>query len=163
MHAVTHRCLASTARSRWRPGSQWWLQSRRRGACASCSSGTAAGHHTQVRLAGAWAKKAGMPFQDFEPRPRFDCHCCHCFSHLVEYQPDGRPPPSASAVPIGPSFEVFTPTGGGPFPYPTPRPLSLEEIPGVINQYVVAARNAMSAGFDGVEVRTLCACKTCSS
>ena len=64
-------------------------------------------------------------------------------------------------MPIGPSFEVYTPTGGGPFPYPTPRPLSLEEIPGVINQYVVAARNAMSAGFDGVEVRTLCACKAC--
>uniref|UniRef100_A0ACD5UVP1 Uncharacterized protein n=1 Tax=Avena sativa TaxID=4498 RepID=A0ACD5UVP1_AVESA len=34
----------------------------------------------------------------------------------------------------------------------TPRPLSVEEIPGVINHFRTAAQNAMEAGFDGVEV-----------
>ncbi len=35
---------------------------------------------------------------------------------------------------------------------PTPRALTLEEIPGLIADYVQAARNAMAAGFDGVEI-----------
>jgi N-ethylmaleimide reductase len=34
----------------------------------------------------------------------------------------------------------------------TPRALTLGEIPGIIEQYRVAARNARAAGFDGVEV-----------
>lgn len=36
--------------------------------------------------------------------------------------------------------------------FSTPRPLTVEEIPGVINHFRIAAQNAMEAGFDGVEV-----------
>lgn len=37
-------------------------------------------------------------------------------------------------------------------PYETPRPLALDEIPGIIAGYVQAAKHAQEAGFDGVEV-----------
>lgn len=41
---------------------------------------------------------------------------------------------------------------GGPFKYPTPRALEESEIPGVIEAFATAAKNAREAGFDGVEV-----------
>lgn len=65
-----------------------------------------------------------------------------------DFQPGGVLPVSASAIPI--SGEIYTPNGKKP--HPTPRALTLEEIPGVIEQYVIATRNAKEAGFDGVEV-----------
>ncbi len=37
-------------------------------------------------------------------------------------------------------------------PYPVPRALRLEEIPGIVADYRQAAENAMAAGFDGVEL-----------
>lgn len=37
-------------------------------------------------------------------------------------------------------------------PYPTPRALTLEEIPGIVADYRRGAENAMRAGFDGVEI-----------
>jgi len=37
-------------------------------------------------------------------------------------------------------------------PYPTPRALTLEEIPGIIADYRKGAENAQRAGFDGVEL-----------
>lgn len=46
---------------------------------------------------------------------------------------------------------------GGPFKYPTPRPLTEREIAATVQAYADGARNAIAAGFDGVEVRRLCA------
>ena len=37
-------------------------------------------------------------------------------------------------------------------PFVTPRALDLEEIPGIVAAYRIAAENALSAGFDGVEI-----------
>jgi hypothetical protein len=37
--------------------------------------------------------------------------------------------------------------------YPTPRALDASEIPAIVKAYADAARNAIAAGFDGVEVR----------
>lgn len=65
-----------------------------------------------------------------------------------DFQPGGQLPVSASA--IAPSGEIHTPQGKKP--HVAPRALELEEIPGVIEQYVLATRNAKAAGFDGVEV-----------
>ena len=65
-----------------------------------------------------------------------------------DFQPDGALPVSASA--IRPAGEIHTPQGKKP--HVTPRALTLDEIPGVIDQYVAATRNAKLAGFDGVEV-----------
>lgn len=43
-------------------------------------------------------------------------------------------------------------TADGPKDYLTPRALETDEIPGVVQEYVTAARNAVDAGLDGVEI-----------
>ncbi len=43
-------------------------------------------------------------------------------------------------------------TADGSVPMTTPRALTVEEIPGVVEEYVHAARSAVEAGLDGVEV-----------
>jgi N-ethylmaleimide reductase len=63
-------------------------------------------------------------------------------------QPQGELPVAPSA--IAPAGMASTYTGEQPFV--TPRALELEEIPGIIEQYRQAAKNALEAGFDGVEV-----------
>lgn len=68
-------------------------------------------------------------------------------SHPV-FQPDRGLPVSASAVQL--KGVIQTPRGAEP--YPLPRALGLKEIPGVIDQYRQAARHALAAGFDGVEL-----------
>jgi N-ethylmaleimide reductase len=63
-------------------------------------------------------------------------------------QIDGAQPVAPSA--LKPSGQIFTYQGLQDFE--TPRALSLEEIPGIINDYAKAAKNAKLAGFDGVEI-----------
>jgi N-ethylmaleimide reductase len=63
-------------------------------------------------------------------------------------QPDGELPVAPSA--IQPEGQAWT--TGGMKPYVTPRALELREIPRIVEQYRTAARNAQSAGFDGVEI-----------
>ncbi len=65
-------------------------------------------------------------------------------------QPNGIAPVAPSAItPVNQRTYVesgtFTEIG-------TPRALKLEEIPGIIDDYRKATRNAMEAGFDGVEI-----------
>jgi N-ethylmaleimide reductase len=61
---------------------------------------------------------------------------------------DGELPVAPSA--IAPKGDAVTYKGMQPFV--TPRALELEEIPAIIDQYRIAAKNALTAGFDGVEV-----------
>jgi N-ethylmaleimide reductase len=63
-------------------------------------------------------------------------------------QVDGALPVAPSA--IAPEGECFT--YSGPEPFVAPRALRLDEIPGLIDQFRVAAERALEAGFDGVEV-----------
>ena len=63
-------------------------------------------------------------------------------------QTNGALPVAPSA--IRPEGEAYTYQGRQPFV--TPRALGTEEIPGIIEQYRVAAQNALEAGFDGVEI-----------
>lgn len=63
-------------------------------------------------------------------------------------QPDGALPVAPSA--LRPAGEAMT--YAGPQPFVTPRALGREELPGIVEQYRVAAKNALVAGFDGVEV-----------
>lgn len=65
-----------------------------------------------------------------------------------DLQPGGQLPVAPSA--IAPQGEAATYTGMQPFV--TPRALDLDEIPGVVEQYRQGAKNALEAGFDGVEV-----------
>ncbi|MFE2886982.1 alkene reductase [Streptomyces sp. NPDC059272] len=64
-------------------------------------------------------------------------------------------PDTTGLQPVGPSAvaavgEVFTPAG--PRPAPVPRALDLPEVPEQARSYAEAARRAVDAGFDGVEL-----------
>jgi N-ethylmaleimide reductase len=64
-------------------------------------------------------------------------------------------PDTIGTVPVGPSAvaaagDVFTPTG--PQPAPVPRALETAEVPEQARSYADAARRAVEAGFDGVEL-----------
>ncbi len=63
-------------------------------------------------------------------------------------QPGGVLPVAPSA--IRPDATAYTATGFQPCV--TPRALDAAEIPGIVEQYRVAARHALAAGFDGVEI-----------
>src|SRR5437879_3933003 len=66
------------------------------------------------------------------------------------FQPGGVLPVAPSAVPIA---DLKTATADGKVVhYETPRALETSEIPGVIDAYRQAAKNALRAGFDGVEI-----------
>jgi N-ethylmaleimide reductase len=66
------------------------------------------------------------------------------------FQPGGVLPVAPSAVPI-PDLMTMT-AHGKPAPYETPRALETGEIAGLIDSFRKAARNALEAGFDGVEI-----------
>ena len=60
----------------------------------------------------------------------------------------GEKPVSASATTAPHKAHTYD----GRQPYDEARPLALDEIPRVIGDYVAAARNAIAAGFDGVQL-----------
>ena len=62
--------------------------------------------------------------------------------------PEGVQPVAPSAIAInGKNYTDF-----GPIDYVTPRALELDEIPAIAAEFGAAARNAIEAGFDGVEL-----------
>ena len=63
-------------------------------------------------------------------------------------QLDGGLPVAPSA--IAPEGQAFT--YEGMLDFETPRALETEELPGIVEQYRQAAKNAKQAGFDGVEI-----------
>jgi N-ethylmaleimide reductase len=63
-------------------------------------------------------------------------------------QPAGALPVAPSA--LAPAGQLWT--GKGMQPFVTPRALETEEIAGLVEDYRVAAANALAAGFDGVEL-----------
>jgi N-ethylmaleimide reductase len=65
------------------------------------------------------------------------------------FQPNNALPVSASAIAISGKTRSAS---GATVDYETPRALETDEIPGIIDAYRQAARNAMAAGFDGVEL-----------
>ena len=67
------------------------------------------------------------------------------------FQPGGILPVAPSAVPIGDDLKTMT-ADGKVVAYETPRALETSEIPGIVDAYRQAARNALAAGFDGVEI-----------
>lgn len=68
----------------------------------------------------------------------------------VDLQPNGEAPVAPSAI----QAEGNTYTANGFVPVSMPRALETDEIPGIIEQYKLAAENAKRAGFDGVEVHS---------
>ena len=74
---------------------------------------------------------------------------CGRISH-PDLLPDSQQPVSAS--PIKPEGDAVTFEGMKPFV--EPRALRTDEIPGIVDQYRQAAKRAIEAGFDGVEVHS---------
>src|SRR3954464_9699582 len=67
------------------------------------------------------------------------------------FQPGGVLPVAPSAVAIPPDLKTGTADGKAVI-YETPRALETSEIPAVVDAYRQAAKNALAAGFDGVEI-----------
>lgn len=60
-------------------------------------------------------------------------------------------------LPLAPSaikFDYDSRTPSGPKPAPIPHEMSIEEIKSVVGEFKNAAKNAMEAGFDGVEIHS---------
>ncbi|KAJ4713756.1 12-oxophytodienoate reductase [Melia azedarach] len=65
-----------------------------------------------------------------------------------EFQPNGEAPVSSSDKPL-----KYQPNGGfDPADFTPPRRLTTDEIPLIVNEFRIAARNAIDAGFDGIEI-----------
>ncbi|XP_044510627.1 putative 12-oxophytodienoate reductase 11 [Mangifera indica] len=65
------------------------------------------------------------------------------------FQPNGQAPISSTDRPLLPQIRAF----GVDVPqFTPPRRLRTDEIPQIVNDFRVAARNAVEAGFDGVEI-----------
>ncbi|MSR41460.1 MAG: alkene reductase [Phycisphaerales bacterium] len=62
---------------------------------------------------------------------------------------DGRTPVSSSAVTANGKLRI---RDGSLVPFVAPRALTTEEIASIVQEYAIAARNAMLAGADGVEI-----------
>ena len=70
-------------------------------------------------------------------------------------QPDGMLPVAPSAIrPAGQAFIENDRGEGELVPFVTPRALDIVEMPYIVQQYERGARNALAAGFDGVEIHS---------
>ncbi|UGY28594.1 alkene reductase [Bradyrhizobium septentrionale] len=67
------------------------------------------------------------------------------------FQPDGALPVAPSAVAIPPEFRAMT-ADGKVVDYETPRALETGEVALMVEAYREGAKNALAAGFDGVEI-----------
>ncbi|CAK9178310.1 unnamed protein product [Ilex paraguariensis] len=65
------------------------------------------------------------------------------------FQPNGQPPISCTDKPIQSEFDIG---GSGGADFSPPQRLTVEQISQVINDFKIAAKNAIEAGFDGVEI-----------
>lgn len=66
----------------------------------------------------------------------------------VDLQPNGDAPVAPSAI----AAEGYAYSTRGEVPFSMPRALELHEIPGIIEEFRLAAGRALRAGFDGVEI-----------
>ena len=103
------------------------------------------GIHTQAQVEG-WRKVVSAVHQ---AGGRIFLQLWHVgrISHPC-FQPHGELPVAPSA--IRPKGQVFT--GKEMVDYVTPHALTLQEIPGIITEYIQGAKLAKEAGFDGVEI-----------
>nr|AFK46523.1 unknown [Lotus japonicus] len=65
------------------------------------------------------------------------------------YQPNGQAPVSSTDKPLTPTIRA---NGVDVADFTQPRRLRTDEIPQIVNDFKLAARNAIEAGFDGIEI-----------
>lgn len=103
------------------------------------------GIHSPAQVAG-W-KKVTEAVHSRSGRIFLQLWHCGRISH-PDLLPGGMLPVAPSTIrPQGHAY-----TMEGPKDFVTPHALTLEEIPGIINDFQIAAKNALEAGFDGVEI-----------
>lgn len=119
---------------------------------ATCISETAKGY---PNTPGIWTKEQ---VEAWEPIVKavhdkdgvFFCQLWHAGRASDNcFQPDGQPPISCTDKAIRSKTHV---DGTTPADFPTPRRMTVDEINQVVNDFRKAARNAINAGFDGVEI-----------
>lgn len=66
-----------------------------------------------------------------------------------DFQPNGQDPISSTDKPLTPQIRA---NGVDVAQFTPPRRLTTDEIPQIVNDFRLAARNAIEAGFDGVEI-----------
>ncbi|KAG5542751.1 hypothetical protein RHGRI_015760 [Rhododendron griersonianum] len=119
---------------------------------ASLISDTATGY---PNMPGIWTKEdveAWKPVVDavHEKGGIFFCQLFHAGRvSNYDYQPNGQPPISCTDKAIISEVHIG---GSGGAEFSPPHQLSVEEISQVINDFRIAAKNAIEAGFDGVEI-----------
>lgn len=79
---------------------------------------------------------------------RIFCQVWHCGRVAHPAMRGGELPVAPSPIPATGDF--FLPAGRVDFP--VPRELGIDEMPGIVDSFAAATRNARSAGFDGVEL-----------
>jgi N-ethylmaleimide reductase len=79
---------------------------------------------------------------------RIYCQIWHCGRVAHPGMRKGKAPVAPSPIPATGDF--FLPTGRVEFP--VPRELAIDELPGIVEDFVKATYNAREAGFDGVEL-----------
>jgi N-ethylmaleimide reductase len=70
----------------------------------------------------------------------------------ASFHPDGLPVAPSALAPDARVWIVGEDGVGQMIECPVPRALTIDEIPLIIEDYTIAARNAIAAGFDGVEI-----------
>ncbi|NP_001312395.1 12-oxophytodienoate reductase 1-like [Nicotiana tabacum] len=80
----------------------------------------------------------------------FFCQIWHVgrVSHK-DFQPNGQAPISCTDKPLTPQIRA---NGVDVAQFTPPRRLTIDEIPQIVNDFRLAAKNAIEAGFDGVEI-----------
>jgi N-ethylmaleimide reductase len=103
------------------------------------------GLHTDEQVA-AWRTVTAAVH---EKGGRIVAQLTHCgrIGHPSLY-PDGELPIAPSPVASGEQMIGFD----GPLDHPTPREMTTEDVQDVVEEFARSARNAVEAGFDGVEV-----------
>ncbi|KAM0940742.1 putative 12-oxophytodienoate reductase [Dioscorea sansibarensis] len=110
--------------------------------------------HGYPRTPGIWNKEqieGWKPIVDAVHKKGgvFFCQIWHTGrASLLDYQPNREPPISCTNKPVTPKKLSDTMIKV----YPSPRRLQTEEIPHIVNDFKIAARNAIEAGFDGIEI-----------
>ncbi|MCO5609771.1 hypothetical protein L7F22_064003 [Adiantum nelumboides] len=120
---------------------------------ATCISDTAQGYpHTP----GIWTQEQVEAWKPIvqavhDKGAFFFLQILHCGRvSNTAYQPGGQPPVSSSNKKL--SGKVRMPSGKELGDYSEPRALKIDEIPLIVNCFRLAAKNAIAAGFDGVEI-----------
>jgi N-ethylmaleimide reductase len=108
------------------------------------------GIHSQEQLSG-WKKITARVHQN---GGQMFCQLWHVgrMSHSMFQNGESPVAPSAISVPAGTSVWVHDGKEGKMVPCTPPRALSLNEISGIQDDFVNAAKNAKAAGFDGIEI-----------